>query len=240
MKITALILSLLLVISLFLAATSQVSGSTSTTKDDTQFGDNVSRVKPTKKANDHTPGPPEKNKGKPLNIKGIIVSKNAGNIVIAQSDDTSIAVVITTDTRISIATLGKYGSLADLLPGMQVGVQATEKDGVLTARSIHIIPGKPAIKHNVGMVADYQIGVSITIAARDGKSYTYLLSPDVKILPEERLSLLLVGAYVTIISPRDFTTTDLIATGIVIHPGVPAGQETKITTQPTIEPSVQP
>jgi hypothetical protein len=240
MKKTTLILSLLLVISLFLAATSQVSGSTFIANNDTQFGNNVPGVKPTKKVNDHTPGPPDKVKGKPVNIKGIIASAEPGSIVITQTDGSSVRVGITAETRISIASMGRDGGIANLVPGMQVGVQATEKDGILTARSIHVIPGKPEKTHNVGVVTDYQAGVSITIAATDGMSYTFLLSPDVKILPEERISLLIVGVYVTIISPRDVTSTDLIATGIVIHPAVPEGQVTKITPQSTIQSTVQP
>jgi hypothetical protein len=240
MKKTTLTLSLLLVISLFLAATSQVSGSTFNANNATNINENVPGVKPTKKVNDHTPGPPEKAKGKPVNIKGIIVTADAGSIVITQTDGKSVTVVITAETRISIASMGRDGGTANLLPGMQVGVQASEKEGILTARSIHVIPGKPAKSHNVGVVTDYQAGVSLTIAAKDGMSYTFLLSPDVKILPEERISLLTVGAYVTVISPRDVSTVDLIATGIVIHPAVPAGIETKITPQSTIQPPVQP
>ncbi len=240
MKKTTLILSLLLVVSLFGAATSQVSGSTFIANNDTNFGENAPGVKPTKKVNDHTPGPPEKDKGKPVNIKGIIASADTGSIVITRTDGSSVTVGITAETRISIASMGRDGGIANLLPGLQVGVQATEKDGILTARSIHVIPGKPEKIHNVGVVTDYQEGVSITIAAKDGMSYTFLLSPDIKILPEERISLLIVGAYVTIISPRDVTTTDLIATGIVIHPAVPAGQETKIAPQLTIQSTVQP
>jgi hypothetical protein len=240
MKKSTMILSLILVISLFWAATSQVTGNANSSNEDIQFGDNMPGVKPTKKVNDHTPGPPDKDKGKPVNIKGIIASADAGSIGVTQSDGSSVIVMITADTRISIASMGKDGGVANLLPGMQVGIQAVENAGILTARSIHVIPGKPAKSHNVGVVTDYQEGVSLTIAAKDGMSYTFLLSPDVKILPEERLALLVVGAYVTVISPRDFTTTDLIASGIVIHPAVPPGQETKITPQSTTQPPAQP
>ena len=231
MKKSTLILSLLLVMSFFLAATSQVSGSPNAIND-------MPGVKPTKKIIDHTPGPPEKTKGKPVNIKGIIASADAGSIMITQSDGSQITVLITLDTRISVASLGKDGGVAALLPGLQVGIQAVEKEGVLTARSIHVIPGKPTKSHNVGVVTDYQTGVSISIAAKDGMTYTFLLSPAVKILPAERLNLLVVGAYVTVISPRDVSTNDMIATGIVVHPAIPPGQE--ITPQPSAQIPVQP
>ena len=228
MKTTLLIFSLILVISLFMVATTQVSGSTSTASDDSRSGDEWSAGKPTKKPNDHAADASgkDKDKGKPVNIKGIIASSDAASLVVNQDNGSPVTVLITADTRIK-------GGIASLLPGLQVGVQATEKDGVLTARSIHVIPGKPAKTHNVGVVTDYQPGVSITIACKDGLSYTFLLAADAKILPEERVSLLIVGAYVTVISPRDVTTTDLIATGIVVHPAVPPGQH--ITPQATIE-----
>lgn len=231
MKKPLLIFSLILVASLFMLATSQVYGSTSTAKDDSHTAGELTGVKPTKKPNDHAADPPgkDKDKGKPVNIKGIITSAGSSSLVITQADGSNVTVIITADTRIKIATLGKEGGIADLLPGLQVGIQATEKDGVLTARSIHVIPGKPVQSHNVGLVTNYLPGVSITIACKDGQSYTFILAPDVRILPAERLSLLAAGAYVTVISPRDVTTTELIATGIVIHPAVPPGQ--KITPQ---------
>lgn len=240
MKKTTIILSLLLVLCLFMVATIQVSGSTGASSDDTFASGNLPGVKPTKKVNDHTPGPPDKDKGKgkPVNIKGIISSADATSLVVTRADGTSVTVTITIDTRIQISGMGKDGGVANLLPGLQVGIQATEKDGVLIARSIHVIPGKPTQSHNVGVVTDYQPGVSISIAAKDGQTYTYKLSPEAKILPADRLALLVVGAYVTVISPRDVTTPDLIATGIVIHPAVPPGQH--ITPQSTVQPTLQP
>jgi hypothetical protein len=225
MKKATFILSMILVFSLFTVTTSQVYGSMSSTRDDSISAAGLPGVKPTKKVNDHTPGPPDKTKGKPVNIKGIIASADAGSIVVTRSDGVSVTVMITADTRILVSSMGKGSGIANLLPGLQVGIQAIENDGNLTARSIHVIPGKPAQSHNVGVVSDYQPGISITIISRDGVAYTFRLIPDAKILPEERLSLLVAGAYVTVISPRDVTTTDLIATGIVIHPAIPPGQE---------------
>ena len=237
MKKTTLMLSLVLMLSLFLVATSQVAGSTDSTRGEMLMADSLPGIKPTDKVKEHTPGPPDKDKGKgkPVNIKGIIASADASSLVVTQADGTSVTVMITADTRIQVSGMGKDGGVANLLPGLQVGVQAAEKEGVLTARSIHVIPGKPTQTHNVGVVTDYQPGVSISIAAKDGQTYTFKLIPDVKILPADRIDFLVAGAYVTVISPRDVTTTDLIATGIVVHPAVPPGQH--ITPQPTNQPT---
>ncbi|MBN2677076.1 MAG: hypothetical protein JXR32_03310 [Anaerolineaceae bacterium] len=235
MKKRMLVPGLILVVGLFVVTTSQVFGSAYAANDGALSAGELPGVKPTQKMNDHIPGPPDKNKdkGKPVNIKGTISSADAASLTINLDDGSSVTVMISADTRISIPGTGGAGGAGSLLPGLQVGVQAVEKDGVLTARSIHVIPGKPVQSHNIGLVTDYQPDVSISIAARDGQTYTFLLSPDIKILPAEHLSLLVAGAYVTVISPRDVTTTDNIATGIVIHPAVPPGQ--KITPQPTLQ-----
>ncbi len=184
MKKPMLVISLIMVISLFMVATTQVYGSSYAASNNNSSADEQSVGKPTKKPNDHAADAPgqSKDKGKHVNIKGVIASADAASIVVTQDDGSSVTVMITADTRI------KDGVIS-LMPGLQVGVQATEKDGVLTARSIHVIPGKPAKTHNVGLVTDYQAGVSITIACKDGQSYTFLLDPAVKILPEERAQL---------------------------------------------------
>jgi hypothetical protein len=72
----------------------------------------------------------------------------------------------------------------------------------------------------VGLVVAYTPNESITIADRDGVQTTFAIAADVKILPKHRAAELVVGSYVTIISPN---SADGVATGIVIHPQVPNG-----------------
>ena len=87
----------------------------------------------------------------------------------------------------------------------------------------HPANGNPV--HRVGIVTAYTAGSSITIEAVDGKPYTFVVSPDTKILPESRVDLLVVGARVTIIAPRDVTGGPAAATGIVVHPAASATEE---------------
>jgi hypothetical protein len=78
--------------------------------------------------------------------------------------------------------------------------------------------------HRVGVVVDYQPGVSITVQDRFGNQSTFLINGDnIKILPKKRADSLGVGSYVTIIAPRDpkSDNTLLMALGIVIHPHAP-------------------
>ena len=193
-----------------------------------------------KKSADHTPGPratQDKNNqnedkddrhnsknnndmhGKRLNFRGIIDTVDASNLSITLEDGSSAAFLLTTNTIIKIPKLGHGATAADLIPGMQVNVNATRDNaGVMTARMVHVIPGKPMLIHRVGIVTDYQPGHSISILAKDGKTYTFLVTPKTKILPPGRAGLLVVGARVTIISPRDVSGGTMVALRIVIHP----------------------
>ena len=91
------------------------------------------------------------------------------------------------------------------------------------------MPGKPEKIHRVGVVTVYEAGKTITIEGKDGELYTFELSDTTKILPEERVDQLVVGAKVTIISRRDPTGGPLAAQGIVVHP---EDEETEESTTP--------
>lgn len=159
-----------------------------------------------------------KTKGKPVNLKGILVSVDAESLEVKLSDDTTVTVGITDETRIHVPTK-KDATIEDLLPGVQVGVQARQdEDGLLIAKNITVIPGKPTKIHRVGTVVEYLDGKSITIEAKDGESYTFAITEDTKILPASRADELEEGARVTIIAPRDVTGGEPTAMGIVIHP----------------------
>jgi hypothetical protein len=163
--------------------------------------------------------------GERVNFKGIIASADAGSLTVNLDDGSSMTVVLNEETRIRIPTQGNGSAAEGLLPGLQVHVQAVADDsGALTARSVQVVPGRPVQAHNVGTVSDYQPGVSITIEDKDGNAFTYLLTEETRILPAEREEMLEVGARVTIIAPRDVTTVDLVAAGIVVHPDQTEGE----------------
>jgi len=158
--------------------------------------------------------------GKHENYKGTITAVDTGSITLALKDGTSITATITAETRIRISKL-KEATVGELNAGMTVMVQAIRgQDESLTARKVIVVPGKPTKTHRVGTVTDYVEGVSITIQAKDELLYTFLLTEETKILPVERLDQLKIGARVTVIAPRDVSTLDQTATGIVVHPPV--------------------
>jgi hypothetical protein len=178
----------------------------------TSLGNVNSQGKANSQSNTHS-------QGKHANYRGSISAVSASSLTISQDDGFSVNFALNSDTRIKIPTMGRSATVAALKTGMQINVLAMQDaGGVLTARMVLVVPGKPALVHRVGAVTDYQPGISITIKALDGNSYTFLLSPDTKILPAERASQLAVGVRVTIIAPRDVAGGTQTAQGIVIHP----------------------
>jgi len=156
--------------------------------------------------------------GKRANYFGTILTVDLTSLVITLKDSTTQTFVLDSSTIIRIPTLGRGATVANLLVGMRVGVHAVNDAGTLTAKIVLAIPGKPALVHRVGVVTDYQAGVSITIQTKDGSTFTFLVNDKTKILPAERVDQLVVGATVTIIMPRDVTGGVATAKGIVVHP----------------------
>lgn len=157
--------------------------------------------------------------GKRVNYQGTITAVSASSLTISLRDGSSVTFVLDSETRIKIPTLGRTAAAANLKTGMLVNVHAAQAaGGVLNARMVLMVPGKPVKTHRVGQVTIYQPDVSITIQAKDGNTYTFLLSADTKILPAERASQLAVGVRVTVIAPRDVAGGTLTAAGIVVHP----------------------
>ena len=160
--------------------------------------------------------------GKHVNYRGTIAAVNTSSLTLTSGDGSSLTFILTADTHITIPSLGKSATATNLSAGMQVNVNAMQDDaGVLTARIVLVVPGKPTLTHRVGTVMNYKAGISITIQAQDGNPYIFLLTAETKILPGELVNQLVVGARVTVIAPRDVAGGTQTATGIVVHPATP-------------------
>lgn len=192
----------------------------------------------------------EKKAGKKVHFRGVVSEVGDGSFVL-DVGGTMITFMVNDDTQIKIPTLGKDADLSMLNLGVKASVQAVEMvaespaegeavlqqeegTGEYLALKVQVIPGKPVRIHRVGVVTNYQAGVSITIQAKDMQLYTFLLTETTKILPLERQADLQVGVWVTIISRRDPTGGPLTAQGIVIHPKTEEGvtEPTDITLTP--------
>ena len=170
------------------------------------------------------------------NYKGTITFIDATSIEIKQKGDTLVTISLSAETVVKIPTKHD-ATLTDLKAGMKVTIKALRVDDVLTAKKIILIPGKPTKVYKVGVVTDYQPGISITIQAKNTSLYTFLVTAETKILPADQADKLVVGAVVTIIAPRDVTSLDRTAKAIVIHLPDP---EPEPTEEPTAEPTVEP
>jgi len=180
----------------------------------------------------------EKKTGKKVHFRGVVTEVLESSFTL-DIGGTLITFMVDEMTQIKIPTLNGTAELADLNVGVKASVQAVEMTleeppeqsegegevqqgevGAYLALKVLVIPGKPVRIHHVGVVTNYQPGVSITIQAKDMQLYTFLLTETTKILPTEREEELVVGVFVTIISRRDPTGGPLTAQGIVIHPKV--------------------
>ena len=214
-------LFLLLSLSLtFLLITSQVFASPSSAKGGTP-GPNTPGAQATEKADDKGSNEAKNPKGKHEHYKGTVTAVDSGSLTLTQRDGSSVTIGLTADTRIKFP--GRKDSAPTALQtGMNVTVQAIrDQSNNLVARMVMVIPGKPSKIHRVGVVTAYTAGQSITIKDKNGDSFTFSLSPETKLLPAERADLLSIGARVTVIAPRDPSSGDLTARGIVIHPATP-------------------
>lgn len=191
--------------------------------------------------------------GKKYHFRGEVTAVTATTLSVTLKDEKEMVFALTDTTVFKIPTLGQGTTWEQLNVGVQVMVTAVKPveepvdpnatvtelptvdpnatpvavAGEFTAVKVHVIPGKPEKIHRVGVVTEYVAGEKITIEAKnDGELYTFELSETTKILPEERVDLLVVGAKVTIISRRDPTGGPLAAQGIVVHPeGEEEGEE---------------
>jgi uncharacterized protein DUF5666 len=156
--------------------------------------------------------------GKRTVWRGVVTSADLATLNTTLADNSTVSFNLTGDTVIRVP--GNHtATTADFQPGAKVMVfGCTDSSGALTALRIALVPGKPTKQHHVGVVTDYVAGSSITILAHNGQSYTYLLSPDTKILPKDRVDQLAVCSLVTVIFPRNKTGGDTTAAGIVVHP----------------------
>src|SRR5574341_2011064 len=158
-------------------------------------------------------------RGRHQNYRGTIASTSPLQLTLRDGIP-SPTFTVTSDTRMKFP--GPNGSTATLQVGMQAMVQAVaDQNGNLTACAVMVIPGQPTRVHRVGWVTAYNftpgVGGSITIQASDGQSYTFTLTGDTKILPQDRAGELGSGSRVTVIARRD-PSLGWTAFGIVVHP----------------------
>ena len=161
----------------------------------------------------------DKSHGKHANYRGSLSLVSATSLTIKAEDGSMVTFVLTSDTRIHIPGMGRDAAYTYIQAGARLAVHAEEgQDGVLNARKVMVIPGKPILMHRLGLASSYTPGVSLTIKTPDGSTFTFAVTADTQILPTDPSSPLAVGSLVTVVMPRDVTGGPATARAIVIHP----------------------
>jgi hypothetical protein len=174
----------------------------------------------TQKAIEHATQGIGKPEGTHENFKGTVKAVDDTSLTLTLRDQTEITIMLGPNTKL------KFPGPKDRRParievGMRVMVQALrDAAGNLTARRVMVIPGKPDKMHRVGTVTQYTPGSSITIQDKKGGTFTFELTGQTVILPEDQAAALGIGSVVTIIAPRDPATGGLRVLGVVVHPAV--------------------
>ncbi len=96
----------------------------------------------------------------------------------------------------------------------RVNVHGTPGPGTneLTAKMVHVIPGKPSFEHVVGNVEDYKAASGDTSGSIKVKGQVFVVTSKTEIEPSG--STPKVGDWVTVVATKDATPT---ARGIAIH-----------------------
>src|SRR5215211_1253726 len=206
---------LFLVLSLrLLLVTSQVFASSA----NQQGGQNTPGAKATEKAIERATKQVGNPHGEHENFRGTVSAVGSTSITLTLRDGSSVTVGLNADTRVKFPGPKNSTPIA-IQPGMSAMVQTIRDQGDnLIARAVMVIPGKPSKIHRVGIVTEYVSGHSITIQDKDGNTYTFAITGEIKLLPAERAGTLAVGSRVTIIAPRDAAAGKVTVRGIVIHP----------------------
>ncbi|MBI2933973.1 MAG: hypothetical protein HYY29_00220 [Chloroflexi bacterium] len=151
----------------------------------------------------------EPDKGPVIVFRGVLTGKS-GNIITVQT----MSITVSEATKYNIQGV-KNGTLADLKVGMRVGVQTRQEAGIFVA--FHVV-ARLAIERQPGKITAYAndpaTGGSVTIEAKDGKTFTFTILPGkFNIRPAGAIPK--VGDNVTVFYTRD--GNNLVATGMTIH-----------------------
>lgn len=171
--------------------------------------------------------------GERSNFKGTVTAAGGESLTLALANGESMTFVVTDITKIKVPGLGPDATLADVRTGAQATVGALQMEaGTWMALRIHV-SSKPEKIHRDGIVTQYVAGVSLSIMAKDGNPYTFVITANTKMTPWHRVSQLGVGTRVKISAERDVTGAEWIARHVGIHPSKAPATTPPATATPT-------
>ena len=178
-----------------------------------------------------------------LDLTGLVKSVSPDQVTLTLGDGSDVVVQLGSAAQAQVSANGLGTTLSNLLTNQQVNILAhTGTNQSLIADNIQVVADASATPHRVGVVTDYQPGVSLTIADSTGQSSTFQLTADTRILPVDNTSQLGTGSHVTVMTNNSNNGAGpLTATGIVVHPAnevaptshLAAANESAATAEPT-------
>lgn len=151
--------------------------------------------------------------------RGEVTLKNVTGqtITIESKKEGTVEIKVNTSTKYHLPAHGP-ASLSDIEVGSMIVALTVGEPPV--ARHILIIPGKPTIKHIVGVVTGYVPLTNITILTKKGETFTFEVTEETHFSYPPEVTEIEEGQLVTVVCPRVPSTQKLIAKLIVVHPGV--------------------
>ena len=160
---------------------------------------------------------------------GTILSVQDGLLVVS-TDDGIVEVPTTDETRVRLP-LKRDASPADLAEGDRVALSLSEKNGVLVADVIFLIPGKTQHRHVPGhVIAVSDTEITIEPPAPGAAPITFTRNATTTVRFRAGATGLVPGVFVIVVAPRDAVTGELSLPASAIHvspprPAARAGRE---------------
>ncbi|MBI2854413.1 MAG: hypothetical protein HYX87_05780 [Chloroflexi bacterium] len=141
-------------------------------------------------------------------IRGQVASVSADTITLKDGKK----IKVTGETKYRIPPK-KDASLADVKVGSHIIAHVTKENDQVAAKLVIVMPEHPQAARHAGKVMAYTKGSSITIQGKDGKSTTFTINADTKLVKPKGIEDIKVGDVVTIVTKANSN----VATAIFLH-----------------------
>jgi len=147
---------------------------------------------------------------------GVVVSVSAELLVIS-ADGTIVDIPVASSTKVRLPRK-RDAQITDLAEGDRIAVTLEEEDGVLTADTIFLIPGKTETRHVPGEVTSFATStITIQPVAEGADPITFNVSTTTTIRLHKDVTGIDVGSFVIVVAGRDSLTGELLPDALEIH-----------------------
>ena len=168
---------------------------------------------------------------------GVVVSVSQELLVIS-ADGTIVDIPVSEDTKVRLPR-NRDAQITDLAEGDRVAVTLEEDEGVLTADTIFLIPGKTETRHVPGEVISLATSSIVILPVAEGADpMTFNISTTTTIRLHKDVTGLEVGSFVIVVAGRDSLTGELLPDALEINvvPKRSPRPEDAGASEPTADP----